>query len=61
VSDFFEYKFRATGGWSPASPHCTYCPKQTGEACLLTCSAIYEKLKTERETDGVIVVDEPAG
>jgi hypothetical protein len=59
MSDFFEYKFRGTGGGSPNSDHCTYCPKQPGEACSLTCSNVYAAIVAERAADGVIVIDEP--
>ncbi len=60
MTDFFEYKFRASGGGSAESQHCTYCPKQTGEACAISCATVYEKIKAERDADGVIVNDEPA-
>jgi hypothetical protein len=58
MSDF-EYKFRSSGGGSAESQHCTYCPKQMGEVCALSCGNIYAALKAEREADGVIVNDEP--
>ncbi len=59
MSDFFEYKFRSTGGGSAESQHCTYCPKQMGESCAISCADVYAKIKAEREADGVIVNDEP--
>ncbi len=58
--DSFEYKFRVTGGGSSESQHCTYCPKQPGEVCSVTCSTVYAALTAERAADGVIVIDEPA-
>ncbi len=57
--DSFEYKFRGTGGGSETSQHCTYCPKQMGQICAISCSTIYEQIKAERAADGVIVNDEP--
>jgi len=59
MSDFFEYKFQAQGGGSAESRHCTYCPKQMGEACSLSCGSVYEALKAERQREGVIINDEP--
>ncbi len=59
MTDFFEYKFRATGGGSAESQHCTYCPKQMGEVCALSCGNVYAALIAERQADGVNVCDEP--
>ncbi len=59
MADFFEYKFRPTGGGSETSQHCTYCPKQMGEICAISCAKVYQQIRAEREADGVIVVDEP--
>ncbi len=60
TSDFFEYKFRATGTSNAGGAHCTYCPKQIGEACGISCAKVYAELKVEREADGFIINDEPS-
>jgi hypothetical protein len=59
-SSSFEYKFRSSGGGSATSQHCTYCPKQMGEGCAISCANVYEKIKAERAADGVIINDEPS-
>jgi hypothetical protein len=55
----FQYKFKSNGGGDAGSRHCTYCPKQLGEACPLSCGANYERVKAERAADGIIINDEP--
>lgn len=59
MSDFFEYQFRPIGIGGLGSVHCTYCPKQPGESCPLSCVRVYETIQAERAADGVIIIDAP--
>lgn len=52
------YTFRVQGGPAPGS-HCTYCPKAPGDTCQMSCGENYERVRKEREADGVKVVDTP--
>jgi len=51
-----KYAFRMHG---TAVHHCSYCPVGPHELCVLGCSNEYDKVVKERESEGVIVNDNP--
>ncbi len=55
----FEYKFVPTGGGPAGWPHCTLCPMNLGEECVISCGVNYDRVKRERKADGVVVNDTP--